>query len=109
MEGARPAWRLDPESGGGDFEVGVGLAPLAFLGMRDSAVVVADRFACALFIGILQRCSSRRVGPGGRFPPSFIHQVIIITGLNKLYDCVFALKMALDAGRAPNLHSNSNS
>ena len=23
--------------------------------------------------------------PGGRFPPSFIHQVIIITGLNKLY------------------------
>ena len=26
---------------------------------------------------------------GGRFPPSFIHQVIIITGLNKLYDCMF--------------------
>ena len=22
--------------------------------------------------------------PGGRFPPSFIHQVIVITGLNKL-------------------------
>ena len=29
--------------------------------------------------------------PGGRFPPSFIHQVIIITGLNKLYDCMFSL------------------
>ena len=26
----------------------------------------------------------------GRFPPSFIHQVIIITGLNKLYDCMFS-------------------
>ena len=24
------------------------------------------------------------LSPGGRFPPSFIHQVIIITGLNKL-------------------------
>ena len=28
--------------------------------------------------------------PGGRFPPSFIHQVIIITGLNKLYNCMFS-------------------
>ena len=27
---------------------------------------------------------SRGLSPGGRFPPSFIHQVIIITGLNKL-------------------------
>ena len=27
---------------------------------------------------------SRASCPGGRFPPSFIHQVIIITGLNKL-------------------------
>ena len=34
------------------------------------------------------------------FPPSFIHQVIIITGLNKLQLCVLALKMALDADRA---------
>ena len=25
----------------------------------------------------------RGLSPGGRFPPSFIHQVIIITGLNK--------------------------
>ena len=24
------------------------------------------------------------LSPGGRFPPSFIHQVILITGLNKL-------------------------
>ena len=28
---------------------------------------------------------SRASCPGGRFPPSFIHQVIIITGLNKSY------------------------
>ena len=27
----------------------------------------------------------RGLSPGGRFPPSFLHQVIIITGLNKLY------------------------
>ena len=26
----------------------------------------------------------RGLSPGGRVPPSFIHQVIIITGLNKL-------------------------
>ena len=32
--------------------------------------------------------------------PSFIHQVIIITGLNKLQLYVLALKMALDADRA---------
>ena len=31
----------------------------------------------------------RGLSPGGRFPPSFIHQVIIITGLNKLYNCMF--------------------
>ena len=31
----------------------------------------------------------RGVSPGGRFPPSFIHQVIIITRLNKLYNCMF--------------------
>ena len=33
---------------------------------------------------------SRASCPGGRFPPSFIHQVIVITGLNKLYDCMFS-------------------
>ena len=32
----------------------------------------------------------RGLSPGGRFPPSFIHQVIIITGLNKLYICMFS-------------------
>ena len=32
----------------------------------------------------------RGLSPGGRFPPSFIHQVIIITGLNKLYSCMFS-------------------
>ena len=31
----------------------------------------------------------RGLSPGGRFPPSFIHQVIIITGLNKLSNCMF--------------------
>ena len=30
----------------------------------------------------------RGLSPGGRFPPSFIHQVIIITGPNKLCDCM---------------------
>ena len=42
----------------------------------------------------------RGLSPGGRFPPSFVHQVIIITGLNKLQLYVLALKMALDADRA---------
>ena len=28
---------------------------------------------------------SRGLSPGGQFPPSFIHQVIIITGLNKCW------------------------
>ena len=42
----------------------------------------------------------RGLSPGGRFPPSFIHQVIIITGLKKLQLYVLALKMALDADRA---------
>ena len=32
----------------------------------------------------------RGLSPGGQFPPSFIHQVIIITGLNKLYNCMFS-------------------
>ena len=32
----------------------------------------------------------RGLSTGGRFPPSFIHQVIIITGLNKLYNCMFS-------------------
>ena len=42
---------------------------------------------------------SRASCPGGRFPPRFIHQVIIITGLNKLYIymTLCSLKMALDA------------
>ena len=43
---------------------------------------------------------SRGLSPGGRFPPSFIHQVVIITGLNKLQLYVLALKMGLDADRA---------
>ena len=31
----------------------------------------------------------RGLSPCGRFPPSFSHQVII-TGLNKLYNCMFS-------------------
>ena len=31
----------------------------------------------------------RGLSPSGRFTPGFIHRVIIITGLNKLYDCMF--------------------
>ena len=42
----------------------------------------------------------RGLSPGGRFPPSFIHQVIIITRLNNIRLYVLALKMALDADRA---------
>ena len=44
----------------------------------------------------------RGLSPGGRFPLSFIHLVIFITGLNKLYKILYvlALKMALDADRA---------
>ena len=38
--------------------------------------------------------------PAVGFLYSFIHQVIIITGLNKLQLYVLALKMALDADRA---------
>ena len=43
----------------------------------------------------------RGLSSGGRFPPSFIHQVIIITGLNKLQLYVLALKMP--TGRKPPL------
>ena len=32
---------------------------------------------------------SRGMCPGGGVSPSFIHLVIIFTGLNKLYDCMF--------------------
>ena len=56
---------------------------------------------------------SRAACPGGRVPPSFIHQEIIITGRNKLYVYVwlycYALKITLDADRAEHPHSNSNS
>ena len=32
----------------------------------------------------------RGLSPGGRFPPGFIHRVIIIIRLNKIYDCMFS-------------------
>ena len=32
---------------------------------------------------------SRASCPGGKFPPSFVHQ-LIITGLRKLLDCMFS-------------------
>ena len=31
---------------------------------------------------------SRASCSSGRFPPSCIHQTVIITGVNKLYDCM---------------------
>ena len=43
---------------------------------------------------------SRTSYPSGKFPPGFIHQVIIIIGLNKLMTVFPALKMALDTNRA---------
>ena len=48
-----------------------------------------------LLINILLRAlhlieKRRGLSPGGRFPPSFIHQVIIIAGLNTLYNCMFS-------------------
>ena len=45
---------------------------------------------------------SRALCPSGRFPPSSIHHVIIITELNTLCDCihVLGLKMARAANRA---------
>ena len=56
----------------------------------------------------------RGLSPGGRFPPSFIHQVII-TGLNKLYNCVSrpedglrcrqGVKPPLKLQKRPALHS----
>ena len=36
---------------------------------------------------LVEKCKSSC--PGGRVFPSFLHQVIIITGLNKLYDCIY--------------------
>ena len=35
--------------------------------------------------------TSRALCPGGRFPPSFIHQVIGITGLNRFDNSTMAL------------------
>ena len=43
---------------------------------------------------------SRASCPSGRFPPSFINQVIMITGLNKFMTVCFRLKMASDVDRA---------
>ena len=48
---------------------------------------------------------SRALFPGGRVPPSFIHQVIFITGLNKLWLLLYVLvlKMAVCQGVKPPL------
>ena len=43
---------------------------------------------------------SRASCPGDWFPPSLIHQVIIITGLNKLYDCMSRPEDGVGADRA---------
>ena len=51
---------------------------------------VRPRLCDWAYKGPVPRIEKRRgLSPGGRFPPSFI-QVIIITGLNKSYDCMFS-------------------
>ena len=69
-------------------------------------------FRRALIVILVRCCLNALCMPGFRmyklltlfvvynFLPCFIHQVIIITGLNKLQLYVLALKMALDADRA---------
>ena len=50
----------------------------------------------------------RGLSPGGGVPPSFIHQVIIITGLNNVIQLyVLALKMASDADWAQNPYTQT--
>ena len=41
-------------------------------------------------VPLIKKRRPRGLSPGGRFPPSFIHQVIIITRLNKLYNRMFS-------------------
>ena len=61
-----------------DWEIkGLGMSSLVYVTghIKDPVPLIAKR---------------RGLSPGGRFPPSFIHQVIIITRLNKLYNCMFS-------------------
>ena len=44
--------------------------------------------AIAFFVPLIEK--RRGLSPGGQFPPGFSHRVIIITRLNKLYDCMFS-------------------
>ena len=48
---------------------------MSLLGKKRSFYFFTERGGATLKSGIC---------PSGRFPPSYIHQVIIITGLNKL-------------------------
>ena len=43
-------------------------------------------------VPLIEKRRGFRLSPGGRFPPGFIHnhRVIIITRLNKLYECMFS-------------------
>ena len=54
-----------------------------------SVPVILHLRAVSVRLGIY-KILSRASRPGGRFPPTFIHQVILITGLNKLYNCMFS-------------------
>ena len=54
---------------------GLGMSSLVYGHIKDPVPLIEKR---------------RGLSPGGRFPPSFIHQVILITGLNKLYNCMFS-------------------
>ena len=70
----------------------VGLATSAFPPVpHDWLIKGLCMFSCVCATGHIKDPlplieKSRASCPGGMFPPSFLHQVIIITSLNKLYD-----------------------
>ena len=59
--------------------------------LRDWVIKGLGMYSRVCATGHMPLIEKRRgLCPGGRFPPSFIHQVITITGLNKLYNCMFS-------------------
>ena len=61
-------------------------------GLRDWVIKGLGMYSCVYATGqdpvpLIEK--RRGFSPGGRFPPSFIHQVII-TGLKKLYNRMFS-------------------
>ena len=71
-------FRLSPQCSAAAWVIkGLGMSSLVYATghIKDPVPLIAKR---------------RGLSPGGRFPPSFTHLVIIITGLNKLYNCMFS-------------------